>query len=106
MPSDNRVQENETQSIEELQSRFQKFSDQKIKVETQRDHAQSELEKLKAEALEQFGSDDLETLKSKLAKMKATNEQKRVDYQTQLDQIEQKLGEIDEQFVDAEMDDE
>ncbi len=93
-----------TQSIEELQSRFQKFSDQKIKVETQREHAQSELEKLKAEALEQFGSDDLKTLKTQLAKMKATNEQKRVDYQKQLDQIEQKLGEIDEQFVDAELD--
>ena len=56
--------------------------------------------------MEQFGSDDLATLKSQLTEMKQSNEQKRVDYQKQLDQIEQKLVEIDEKFVAAEQDEE
>ena len=92
------------QTIEELQARFQSFAEQKIKVETQRDHARQELEKLKAEALEQFGSDDLATLKSQLQEMRQSNEQKRIDYQKQLDSIEQKLSEIDEQFLESELD--
>ena len=92
------------ETIEELQARYQGLTAKKIKVETQRDHAQEQLKQIKAQALEQFGSDDLETLKLRLAEMKKSNEQKRVEYQKQLDQIEQKLGEIDEQFVAAELD--
>ena len=96
---------NAVQTIEELQERFQSFSEQKIKVETQRDHARQELEKLKATAREKFGSDDLETLKNQLQEMKIANEKKRVDYQKQLDAIEQKLSEINERFVESELDD-
>ncbi len=94
------------QSIDELQARYQSLTEQKIKVETQRDHAQQQLQKIKGEALEQFGSDELNTLKARLADMKTNNDQKRIDYQKQLDQIEQKLVEIDEQFVAAELDEE
>ena len=97
-------QKSAIQTLEELQARFQSLSDEKIKVETQREHAQQELQKIKAEALEQFGSDDLKTLRDRLAKMKKNNEQRRIDYQKKLDQIEQKLVEIDEQFVAAELD--
>ena len=92
------------QTLEELQARYQSLSDEKIKVETQHEHAQQVLQKIKAEAMEQFGSDDLKTLKARLAEMKKSNEQRRIDYQKKLDQIEQKLVEIDEQFVAAELD--
>lgn len=92
------------QTIDELQARYQRLADEKIKVETQREHAQQRLQEIKAEALEQFGSDDLKTLKARLADMKKNNDQKRVDYQKHLDQIEQKLLEINEQFVAAELD--
>ena len=60
-------QKSAVQTIDELQARFQDLTAKKIKVETQRDHAQQQLQKLKAQALEQFGSDDLETLKSRLS---------------------------------------
>ena len=92
------------QTLEALQARFQSLSDEKIKVATQREHAQQELQKVKADALEQFGSDDLKTLKARLAEMKKNNEQRLIDYQKQLDQVEQKLVEIDEKFVAAELD--
>ncbi len=92
------------ETIEKLQSRYQSLTAEKIKVETQREHAQEQLKQIKAQALEQFGSDDLETLKVRLAEMKKSNEQKRVDYQKQLDEIEQRIGEINEQFVAAEQD--
>jgi hypothetical protein len=94
------------QTIDELQVRYQRLAEEKIKVETQRDSAQQQLQEIKADALEQFGSDDLNTLKARLADMKTNNDQKRIDYQKQLDQIEQKLVEIDEQFVAAELDEE
>ncbi len=92
------------QSIEELKARYEQLNEQKIKVETQRDEAVKRLNRLKAEALDKFGTDDLEKLKKKLTDMKSQNEKKRSQYQKKLDGIEQKLAEVNEDFVDADFD--
>ena len=87
-----------SQTIEQLQSRFQKFSEQKIKIETQRDHAMEQLDELKAQAKELYGSDDVEQLKSTLQEMKESNDEKRSQYQEALDAIDEDLAAIDEKF--------
>ena len=90
------------QTIEQLQARYNEFNEQKIVVETDRKHALEKLEELKAMALEKYGSDDLEQLQKTLKKMKMDNDKKRVKYQKDLDAIEQKLAEIEEQFAEDE----
>jgi hypothetical protein len=88
------------QTIEQLQARFQEFTKQKIVVETDRKHALEKLAELKASAREKYGSDDLEQLQQTLEKMKADNDRKRARYQQDLDNIEQKLAEIEEQYAE------
>ena len=90
------------ETIEQLQTRYHEFNEQKIVVETDRKHALEKLEELKAIALEKYGSDDLEQLQKTLKKMKSDNDKKRTKYQKDLDTIEQKLAEIEEQFAEEE----
>ena len=85
---------NASQTFEQLQERFEEFKEQRVVVETKKKAALEKLNELKAEALEAYGSDDLETLRAKLKKMKQDNEKKRSAYQDSLDEIEQKLDEI------------
>ena len=89
-----------SQTIEQLQTRFQRFSEQKIKIETQRDHALEQLDELKAQAKELYGSDDVEQLKSALQEMKESNDEKRAQYQEALDAIDEDLAAIDEKFTE------
>jgi predicted transcriptional regulator len=91
------------QSIESLQARFQDLNKLKIQVETQRDHALSQLDELKAQAKEQYGSDDVEQLKKVLAEMNPSNEKKRSQYQASLDAIDVDLDAISEKFSDEEV---
>ncbi|MFK7768951.1 MAG: hypothetical protein AB8B55_17145 [Mariniblastus sp.] len=99
MPRNSTTNSGERQTIEQLQSRFQKFSEQKIKIETQRDHALEQLDDLKSQAKELYGSDDVEQLKSILQEMKNSNEEKRAKYQEALDAIDEDLAAIDEKFA-------
>ena len=87
-----------SQTIEQLQARYQELAKQKIVVETDRKHALEKLESLKASALEKYGSDDLEDLQRMLKKMKSDNESMRVEYQKDLDRIEKQLCEIEAEF--------
>ena len=91
-----------SQSIDQLQKRYQNLSEQKIKVETQRDHALTQLNDLKAQAKELYGSDDVEELKKILAEMKTSNETKRTEYQESLDSIDAELAAVDEKFNEEE----
>ena len=50
---------NSNQSIEQLKKRFEELSLKKVKFETQRDAAASELADLKKQALGLYGSDDV-----------------------------------------------
>ncbi len=92
-----------SQTIEELQARFEDFKEQKLVVEVQKKSALEKLNEIKKEALDKWGSDDLDELKSSLKKMKKENEQKRARYQKSLDDIEQHLVQINEQFVETEL---
>lgn len=89
---------NKEQSIEELQTRYQRFKDQKIRIETQREQALAQLEELKGQAREQFETDDVEKLKTLLDEMKRSNEEKRSKYQASLDAIDGELGAIQSKF--------
>ena len=92
-----------SQTIEQLQARYEEFKEQKLIVEVQKKSAIEKLDEIKKEALEKYGSDDLDELKSRLAEMKKDNEQKRASYQQSLDEIENRLAEINDQFVTVEM---
>ena len=100
MPDKN---EGASQTIDELQKRYQALSDQKIKVETQREHALEQLDKLKAQAKELYGSDDVGQLKKVLDEMKLSNEEKRSQYQASLDSIDADLAAINEKFSEEEV---
>lgn len=90
------------QTIEQLQKRYEEFKAQKVKFETQRDAAREELDNLKQQARELFGSDDVKTLEKMLADMKSENEKKRQAYQASLDQIETQLEKVEAEFQSAE----
>ena len=89
------------QSIDQLKKRFEELSLQKVKYETQRDAAASELSDLKQQALELYGSDDVKQLEKMLAEMKTENEAKRSEYQASLDKIDANLRSVQESFEAA-----
>lgn len=89
----------ESQTIEQLQARYEGLNEQKIKVSAQREHAQQRLEELKTQAKEQYGSDDVEQLAVMLKQMKSKNEEMRSQYQASLDGIDQDLAAINEKFA-------
>ncbi len=86
------------QTIEQLKKRFEELSLQKVKYETQRDAAASELADLKQQALELYGSDDVAQLEKMLSEMKTDNEKKRSEYQASLDEIDSNLQAVQESF--------
>ena len=89
---------NSNQSMEQLKQRFEELSLKKVKYETQRDAAASELADLKRQALELYGSDDVKQLEKTLAEMKTENEKQRSEYQASLDQIDANLKSVQESY--------
>lgn len=94
-------------TMEKLRLRYEQLNTQRIQVETNRKNAQQQLAKLKKQAQQQFGTDDVGELRKKLQQMKKDNEKTRTAYEKDLDQIETKLAEIDENFKndDSQIDD-
>lgn len=84
------------QDIEELKKRFNDLNTRKIQAETKLKTAKRELAKLRKKAKEEYGTDDLDELQTKLNELRDENEQKRSKYQASLEQIEEKLDEIEE----------
>ena len=87
------------QTIEQLTSRYNKLHETRITAGSDLKHATNELSKLKQEALENYGTDDITALEYKLNEMRQSNEQKLESYQQHLDEIETKLKAIDEDEV-------
>lgn len=85
-------------TIDELQQKYQALNKRKIQAETNLDNARKQLELLKKEAREKYGTDDLVALQNKLAQMRAENEQKRRQYQADLEKIERQLASVEQQF--------
>ena len=87
--------------IDALKRRHRELENQKIAAETNLDRATEELDRLRNEAREQYGTDDLEDLRQKLEEMKSDNERKRYDYDRHLAQIETELGRIENDRPEA-----
>ena len=94
-------QETGQQTIEQLQQRYQQLNTQKIQAATSLEHATGQLDALRKEAREKYGTDDLAALQEKLAAMRAENEQKRRTYQADLDEIQAALKAVEAQFAAA-----
>lgn len=88
----------QVESIEQLRERYEKLNHRKTEATTLLKQAEGELERLRAEAKEKFGTDDLEALKKKLAEMEAENLRRREAYQKQLDAIDAALKEVDRRY--------
>ena len=81
--------------IETLKKRHRELENQRIAAQTTLKSATAQLEQLKKESLEQYGTDDLKQLVEKLEEMKRDNERKRVEYARHLAEIENSLGEVE-----------
>lgn len=93
------VQDAGEKTIEQLQKRYQDLNTQKIQAARDLDHANMQLDALRKEAREKYGTDDLAELQDKLKAMKADNEAKRLKYQTDLEAIETALAAVERQFT-------
>ena len=93
------------QDIEQLQQRYEEFKAKRVKYETQRDSALEELDSLKQQAQQLYGSDDIQQLEKMLEKMKAENEEKRAGYQAALDEVDRQLNAVEQQFASDQHDD-
>ena len=90
------------QDIDALKKRHKALDKEKTTAEANHKMADEQLQKLRVEALDKFGTDDIEQLKKKLAEMKADNDRKRVEYQKHLETIELRLVEIEKQYASDE----
>ena len=82
--------------IEALKKRHRELENQRIAAQTNLKTATEQLEQLKKESREQYGTDDLKQLKEKLEEMKRDNERKRVDYDRHLAEIEKNLDQVEQ----------
>ena len=91
------------QTIEQLQARYHDLHTKKITADANLKNAKEKLDELKEEARQKFGTDDLDELREKLRAMKAENEEKRKNYQAELDKIEADLQNVEKNLgtVDA-----
>ena len=92
-PSDGR------QEMDELRRRYERLRERRITAEADLKNANQELDRLKQEAREKYGTDDLAELTRMLEGMKRENERKRAEYQQPLDGIEARLADVEAQFT-------
>lgn len=90
------------QTIEVLQKRYQSLRDKKVQSETHYQNAQTQLDELKRQAREKYGTDDVSELERMLTEMRSENEQRRSQYQAELDRIENDLAGVEQSFAAAE----
>jgi len=88
----------EVETIEQLRERYDKLNHRKTEAQTLLKSAEGELERIRADAREKFGTDDLEALKKRLAELEAENLRRREAYQKQLDSIDTALKEVDKKY--------
>ncbi|MFH1300535.1 MAG: hypothetical protein ABIK07_05705 [Planctomycetota bacterium] len=89
--------------IETLTALYQKLNKRKIESERDLVNAEKNLNELKQQAQEEYGTDKLDELQEKLKQIKAENERKRAEYHQTLGKIETELTKIetDHQAADA-----
>lgn len=84
------------QPIEALRERHQRLAEERVRAEQNLRNLREQLDALKTEARERYGTDDLEKLRTQLAEMRAENERRRAAYQQHLDEVETRLAEIEQ----------
>lgn len=84
--------------IDELKDRFAKLRDQKIQNDAKLESAEQELEKLRAQARTEYGTDDLDELSRRLEQMELENLARRNEYDELLTSIESRLSEIEQEY--------
>ncbi len=89
------------QEIEKLRERHRMLAEKKITARANWDTSKAVLERLKQQARDSYGTDDLEELRQKLESMTSENERKRADYQQHLNDIERQLAEVEQQHAEA-----
>jgi SMC interacting uncharacterized protein involved in chromosome segregation len=89
------------QDIDKLRERHELLKHQKITAEAHLKTSEDILNELKDQARTLYGTDNIDELQTKLDEMKAENERKRADYQRHLDEIEQKLKDVNSQYESA-----
>jgi hypothetical protein len=94
-----KLQKQET--IETLRQRHARLNERKITAAADLKNAEEQLSRLKHEAREQFGTDDLTQLQKQLESLNAENERQRAEYQQHLELIETQLAEAEKNFGDA-----
>jgi len=91
-----------SQSIEELQKRYERLNTRKIQADTNLENATRQFESLKEELRKSYGTDDIVALRDKLDTMRAENETKRKNYQAELDTIDAALATIEQKVAATE----
>ena len=97
MAADNRTKP--ALDIEQLRKKHKELERQKTTAEANLKTATDQLEALKEEARQKYGTDDLDQLRRRLAEMKESNEKKRADYQNHLEEIEVRLAQVEKEFA-------
>jgi chromosome segregation ATPase len=92
---------NSDQDMGKLRERFDKLNTKKITAEANLKNSSENLEELKKEAREKYGTDDLAALRAMLETMISENERKRAEYQEHLNAIETQLADVEAKNVEA-----
>tara|TARA_R110002095_G_scaffold86924_1_gene75672 strand:+ start:2213 stop:2518 length:306 start_codon:yes stop_codon:yes gene_type:complete len=92
MPTNN---QSSVPDIETLTAQFQKLNKRKIESERDLVNAEKNLNELKQQAQEEYGTNKLDELKEKLQQIKTENERKRAEYHQALGKIEAELTKIE-----------
>ncbi len=87
-------------SIDDLKKRYELLREKQIAAQANLKTSTEELERIKVEAREQHGTDDLAALEKILDNMKQENQRKRTEYLAQLKDVEDKLAEVEKQFAE------
>ncbi|MBI3411388.1 MAG: hypothetical protein HY040_23930 [Planctomycetes bacterium] len=89
------VSSNQPKSMDVLQKQYNNLRDKKIAAEANLETSEGNLKKLRKQACDSYGSDDLEDLRKQLDHMKVENERKRAEYQAHLSEIENQLAQVE-----------
>jgi chromosome segregation ATPase len=85
--------------IEQLKKKHKELERRKTTAEADLRNATQQLDALREEAKQKYGTADLDELRARLAEMKQSNEKKRSDYQKHLEEIEIRLAQVEKEFA-------
>jgi NADH dehydrogenase/NADH:ubiquinone oxidoreductase subunit G len=91
----------ELHSIEELRGRHEKLNEKRITAIANLKTSSETLDKLRKDAREKYGTDDVDFLRAQLEEMKRENERKREEYQEHLAAIEAQLADVESQHSEV-----